>query len=504
MPESPKRILIVDDSETNVDLLSRRLTRRGFHVVAASSGPEALALIGREEVDLVLLDVMMPGMTGIEVLEAVRRTRPPDVLPVIMATAKSDASDVVQALDMGANDYVTKPIELEVLLARMRVHLRQTTRPSPTTALPSSGYVTVGAILDRKYLLESVIGIGGFGTVYRCTHVALEKQVAVKVLHQHLLESEQAVRRFEQEGISSCRVRHPNAVAMLDAGTTAEGIPYLVMELLQGHSLAQELRARGALPLRRCASIIGPVCDALAEAHRAGIVHRDIKPGNILLSRDERGEEVVKVLDFGIAKLLEGQSGAPLSVGELAGTPEYMAPERLLGEGSEAPSDVYSVGATLYEMLAGKVPFKREGRNALQQALHQVRTTPTLLLSFRPDLPHDLVRVVMATLARNPSERPGLADLRATLDRWAAEWSEPEWPPPSLGEYIASLAGADGTYAGEKQTAPLESEAGLQPQADEASGTVPIAVHSGDVPPVQIEVCEPTLLESGDPRRKAR
>jgi serine/threonine protein kinase len=277
------------------------------------------------------------------------------------------------------------------------------------------------------------------------------------------------------------------------------------MELLEGRSLAQELKARGALPLRDCASIIGPVCDALGEAHRAGIVHRDIKPGNILLSRDQMGEQIVKVLDFGIAKLVEGQSAAPLSIGELAGTPEYMAPERLLGESSEPPSDVYSVGATLYEMLSGKVPFQREGRNALQQALHQIRTTPALLLSFRPDLPHDLVRVVMATLARNASERPGLPELRAHLDHWAAQWSEPEWPPPSLGRYIASLAHGESTgSSSERQTAPLEAEAGGEPHAAEASGTVAIAADGGGVDAVQIEVCDPTLLEGGDPRRGVR
>src|SRR5687767_7180557 len=153
MDEQRKRILVVDDNDTNLDLLSRRLERKGYAVTTAASGPDALELLDKEPFDLVLLDVMMPGMTGIEVLQIVRRTRAPESLPIIMTTAKSEASDVVEALDKGANDYVTKPIELDVLLARMRVHMRPTTAPvlpavNPT---PASRYVGPGAVLDRKY-----------------------------------------------------------------------------------------------------------------------------------------------------------------------------------------------------------------------------------------------------------------------------------------------------------------------------------------------------------------
>jgi serine/threonine protein kinase len=433
--EPSKRILVVDDNEMNTDLLRRRLEKRGFLVVTAPSGKAALHLLGQQHVDMVLLDVMMPEMNGVEVLEAIRANRSPAALPVIMATAKSDAVDIVEALDKGANDYVTKPIDIDVLLARMRVHLRDSGRPQTRSSVPP-GQIGAGVVIDQKYRLISILGQGGFGTVYRALHVQLDKEVAVKVLHPDYLQSPAVVQRFKQEGVSACRVRHQNAVAVLDAGTTSSGVPYLVMELLEGSSLADELAQKGAMRLQRCVELIDPVCNALREAHGSGIVHRDIKPANIMLSLGPSGEEVVKVLDFGIAKLMESQTTSPNTGNQAAGTPRYMAPERLLGEPSDAKADVYSVAVTVFEMLSGTLPFPKVEGNPLQQAVKQLQAVPTVLLTFRPDLPHDLVRTVMAALARDRNDRPDLDTLQATLDDYSTRWTEPTWPVPALGQYL--------------------------------------------------------------------
>lgn len=465
MADARRRILVVDDAEDNVDLLKRRLEKRGYRVMTAMSGPAALDLIDREPIDLVLLDVMMPDMNGVEVLEILRRSRPRDMLPVIMATAKSDSADVVKALEKGANDYVTKPIQLEVLLARMRVHLGappQLTQPTGHAAV----YVAVGNVLDRKYRLEAEIGSGGFGTVYRATHLALAKEVAVKVLHSHLVESNQAMRRFEIEGISACRVQHPNAVSVLDAGTTSLGVPYLVMELLHGRSLSAELKRKGALRLGRAAEICTPLCNALAEAHRQGIVHRDVTPSNVLLSRNHHGDEVVKVLDFGIAKLVEQEPPSDQSRGEVMGTPDYMAPERLMGESSDARADVYGVGVILYQMLSGTLPYPRISSNFVKQAMTQINTPATSLLATRPDLPQDLSRVVMASLARAADARPALDELRDAVTTAASQWTEPQWPPPSLGALVPSDDAPMATPDARTRTL------GSDPAAMSSSGTV--------------------------------
>ncbi len=433
MTEPRHRVLVVDDHEDNLDLLRRRLERKGYHVGTVTSGPDALGVLEREDIDIVILDVMMPGMSGLEVLETVRRTRSSEELPIIMATAKAESADVIEALDKGANDYVVKPIDLDVLLARMRACLRNVKRPAtqPETQL------VVGHVLDRKYELGPKIGTGGFGTVYRATHVSLKNPVAVKILHEHLLGSEKAVRRFAQEGVSACRVRHPNAVAILDAGTTWDGLPYLVMELLDGPTLAQELDSGGLMRLARAAAIASPLCGALEAAHKEGIVHRDVKPANVMLSRDGSGGELVKVLDFGIAKLVESHPGAPATVDEVAGTPQYMAPERLLGEGCDWRADVYSVGVTLYTMLSASMPFAYKSDNVLAQALQQVRTTPRPITELRPELPADLAALIMATLARDPRERPRLDEIAAALEVHASEWTEPVWPPPVLERMLA-------------------------------------------------------------------
>ncbi|MCZ7680607.1 MAG: response regulator [Sandaracinaceae bacterium] len=420
MTEPRHRVLVVDDHEDNLDLLRRRLERKGYDVGTVTSGPDALGVLEREDIDIVILDVMMPGMSGLEVLETVRRTRSSEELPIIMATAKAESADVIEALDKGANDYVVKPIDLDVLLARMRACLRNVKRPAtqPETQL------VMGHVLDRKYELGPKIGTGGFGTVYRATHVSLKNPVAVKILHEHLLGSEKAVRRFAQEGVSACRVRHPNAVAILDAGTTWDGLPYLVMELLDGPTLAQELDSVGVMRLARAAAIASPLCGALEAAHKEGIVHRDVKPANVMLSRDGSGGELVKVLDFGIAKLVESHPGAPATVDEVAGTPQYMAPERLLGEGCDWRADVYSVGGDALRdaqrLHALRLQERQRARAGAPASAHDTasdhRAAPRAARrSRRPDHGHPGARPPRAASPRRDRRRARGA--RLGLDR---------------------------------------------------------------------------------------
>lgn len=410
-------ILVVDDLPANRDLMTRRLERSGFRVVSAASGPEALELLRRAPVDLVLLDIMMPGMTGLDVLKTVRMTPTTATIPVVMVTAKTDSEDVVEALSLGANDYVTKPVDYPVALARIRAHLRTRQAVQAEAAPPveprSPAQAMPGTVLAGRYRLDALIGGGSFGTVFRARHLELEREVAVKVLATSAGTDPEALARFRREGASACRVQHPNAVAVLDFGVNPGGVAYLVMELLHGHSLEKELEDEGRLPPRRCAEIVVPVCSALAAAHAAGVVHRDVKPSNVFLHQTPQGE-VPKILDFGIAKMSgDAAIGQSLTVdGSLLGTPAYMAPERFRRGPYGTKSDIYSVGAMLYEMLSGRLPFIPSSADPLALVAMQAEEDPPPLRARCPEVSPALAALVKAMLSRNPEERPS-ADVLA-------------------------------------------------------------------------------------------
>jgi CheY-like chemotaxis protein len=407
----PATILVVDDLLANRDLMVRRLERSGFRVLSAASGPEALEVLKSAPIDLVLLDIMMPGMTGFEVLKTVRLGRSPAALPVIMVTAKTDSEDVVEALSLGANDYVTKPVDYPVALARIRKELgiRQAARAEATASVEprSPAQAVPGTVLGGRYRLDTLIGGGSFGTVFRAHHLELARDVAVKVLATSAGTDPEALARFQREGKSACRVQHPNAVAILDFGVNEGGVAYLVMELLQGRSLEKELEEKGQVTPRRCAEIVVPVCAALGAAHAAGVVHRDIKPSNVFLHQTPQGE-MPKILDFGIAKLSgEAAIGQSLTVdGSLLGTPAYMAPERFRRGPYGPKSDVYSVGVMLYEMLSGRLPFVPSSADPLALVAMQAEEDPPPLRLRCPGVSPALEALVRTALDRNPEERP--------------------------------------------------------------------------------------------------
>lgn len=282
-----------------------------------------------------------------------------------------------------------------------------------------------GTLLDGKYRLDEKIGSGGFGAVFRATHLGLNRPVAIKVFKPKPgNDSPEAIERFRREGISTCRVNHPNAITVLDSSVSSEGIAYLVMELLEGHTLTSELQRAGRLSLKRCAEIMIPVCHVLDEAHRAGLIHRDIKPDNIYLHQAKEGE-VVKVLDFGIAKLMDDTDESTLrnltETGGIVGTPTYMSPERLKGDDYDGRADVYSLGIVLYEMLSGRVPFQPSSRGVVEVMLKHLNHQPPSLRDTLPDLPTSVEFVVMASLRKVATDRPNAIEFGNLLSRAVAE-----------------------------------------------------------------------------------
>lgn len=413
-------LLVVDDDATNRDILMRRLKRGGYVVTAAENGAQALELIDSESFQLVLLDIMMPGLSGIDVLQAVRIKYSLTELPIIMATAVDDTEEVVKALELGANDYVIKPFDFPIVLARVKTHLKLGEAAPAATTLntvsvdTSAPQLPVGEIIDKKYKLESVIGMGGFGAVFQAEHLSLNQTVAVKILQTSLLTTSQDIMRFRREAVAACRVRHKNAVRVMDIDSTSWGSPYLVMEMLTGETVAELLRLAGPLSPKRAIELLIQVVDLLTEVHTEGLVHRDLKPSNVFLHR-ENGAETVKVVDFGLAKAID-QSLNPeklTSTGELLGTPAYMSPERLRNKPYDGKADIYSLGIMLYEMLSGEVPFVSAEGDKMAVAMMQISEAPKPLRAVRPDIPLEVEDIVSRLLQKRPEDRPSAKE---TLD----------------------------------------------------------------------------------------
>ncbi|MEM7350273.1 MAG: protein kinase [Acidobacteriota bacterium] len=399
-------ILVVDDNPVTRVLCSRVLARDGYRVLLAEDGIEALKLVKENPIDLVLLDLMMPGLSGYDVLETLRKLYSSSEMRILMLTAKDQSEDVVAAFERGADDYITKPLDVPVMLARVQAQLRsRTAGRSPAQALME---FAPGTVLEEKYRLESAIGKGSFGTVYRATHLGLDRPVALKIFMTGLRAGGDA--SFKREAISACRIDHPNAVKVLDLSVADSGTPFMVMELLEGYSLGEELHRHGPLSAARCFELLAPICAVLSEAHRQGIIHRDIKPQNIFLHQSRQGE-IVKVLDFGIAKLIDSAAmQEKLTVDGIVGTPVYMAPERFSGEATDAGSDVYSLGVMLFEMLAGRRPFEAEG-DLSQLIMQHLNEPPRSLAEVRPELPQGIEAVIARALAKDSADRPSAADL---------------------------------------------------------------------------------------------
>jgi tRNA A-37 threonylcarbamoyl transferase component Bud32 len=265
----------------------------------------------------------------------------------------------------------------------------------------------VGTVLADRYRLVEPLGSGGMGAVYRAEHVHMKKSVAVKILHRHMTTNKEVVARFEREAVAAGRIEHPNVAAATDFGQLSDGSFYLVLEYVEGKSLGL-LMDQGAMDPGRALRIARQIADGLAAAHAAGVVHRDLKPDNVLLFERDGVLDIVKVLDFGIAKvhIEEGSGHKPLTqIGTIFGTPQYMSPEQGQGRTVDARSDLYALGVLLYEMLAGKLPFDADDLVVLITR-HVTEPPPPLPAS----VPGPVRELVMQLLAKKPDERVPTAE----------------------------------------------------------------------------------------------
>lgn len=275
----------------------------------------------------------------------------------------------------------------------------------------------IGSFVGDRFLVHEKLGEGGMGIVYRAEQTAIQREVALKVLHANLTQDESLHARFQNEAAASSRLNHPNTITIYDFGKTKSNSLYIAMEFIKGRSLDDEIQENGPMDPKRACNIAIQICGSLQDAHDNNIVHRDLKPENVMLCRRGSEKDVVKVLDFGIAKILEDESTdqrkALTKTGMVFGTPQYMSPEQIRGEKVDNRTDIYSLGVILYQMLRGTLPFNADTPMGL--LTKHLMDTPEPLESH--GIPKEIDGVVMKTLEKEPSLRPSsmkeLSDLLA-------------------------------------------------------------------------------------------
>lgn len=314
---------------------------------------------------------------------------------------------------------------------------------------PISNDFARGEVIGEKYAIEALIGDGGMSKVYRASHKLMKRKVAIKMLHAGLVGQAATLTRFKKEAEASSRLNHTNIVTTFDFGLTPDGRPYLVMDYLEGRSFADLLNEERLLDPRRCLKLFIQLCAGLEHAHARGIVHRDIKPSNILVVEDEKGNEVIKLLDFGIAKRVSEDRDEPdagedgeskheptlTEAGTVFGSPLYMSPEQVRGEKVDFRSDIYSLSCLLYQSLTGTPIY--EADDAMDCMYHHVNDDPEPFNHRCPtaDIPEGLQELVFKGLAKSPDNRiQSMEEYRELLEAELKKLEQPDSVSESTSE----------------------------------------------------------------------
>jgi serine/threonine-protein kinase len=307
-----------------------------------------------------------------------------------------------------------------------------------------------GDLLAGRFRLGRSLGGGGMGVVMAATHVDLGGQVALKFLRSYSDKGE--VERFMREARAAGRLRSEHVTRVFDVGRLESGMPFIVMEYLEGETLREVLRKRPVLPVQEVVGYALQVCKALADAHAHGIVHRDLKPANLFLTRDLQGQALIKVFDFGISKILAEEDPGLTTTGRILGSPSYLSPEQLIAPRTvDARTDVWAMGVTLYQLLAGTLPFDSD--NPVKLYMLVLNSTPVPVQEHRPDLPHALADVIARCMQKDPANRfANIAELAYALEPFA---------PPAMRGATKGVANALGAPYPPLAPAPSTPEASL-------------------------------------------
>ncbi|MGH7616063.1 MAG: serine/threonine protein kinase [Gemmatimonadaceae bacterium] len=358
----------------------------------------------------------------------------------------------------------------------------------------------VGSIVADRYHILKKLGEGGMGQVYLAEHVKMGRKSALKVMHSSMVKDVDAISRFNREAANASRINHPNVAAVYDFGETPEGMIFLAMEFVDGPPLTKVIEQSGSLAPKRAAEIIRQAGEALAVAHDMGIVHRDLKPDNIMVAKTRDGGDLVKVVDFGIAKAAGNDAQKVTKTGLVVGTPEYMSPEQLAGDKLDGRSDIYSLALVAFNMLTGKLPFPSD--SAQESMIMRLTDRPKALGEMRPDVswPPDVQRVMDKALERDATQRYQTAtefglDLYRTIDRMPATVAA------ELGTQMMSVP-ATRVDASAAAVTPRTSVGGLPP------ASIPVApvatAPSGETVsvPTPAQAAAPLVTQTAAPPRR--
>jgi serine/threonine protein kinase len=341
----------------------------------------------------------------------------------------------------------------------------------------------IGRCIAGKYVVRSILGQGGMGTVYEAEHTTIGRLVALKVLHPNRARRKDAIRRFHREARAAAAIGHPNICEVYDLGSLEDGSPYLVMEKLVGETLADRIAVEGGLPFENVIDVLAQVLSALSAAHAKRIVHRDVKPENIFLAARPGSPPLVKLLDFGVSKVMAAGNGPAEELeltrtGMVMGTPYYMSPEQARGDRDlDTRVDIYACGVILYEVLTGRRPFIAANYNAL--LLQILSSVPRPARDFRPALPSGFDSVIDKAMARDREQRFRVAAefefaLRALRDRYGAPSGLTAVVPPAPSSIeIPVTFSTDTPGSGEQAAvqAPATSPPTLPPSLDDEEPT---------------------------------
>ncbi|MFZ2173360.1 MAG: Stk1 family PASTA domain-containing Ser/Thr kinase, partial [Rhodococcus sp. (in: high G+C Gram-positive bacteria)] len=332
--------------------------------------------------------------------------------------------------------------------------------------------------LSSRYELGEILGFGGMSEVHLARDVRLSRDVAIKVLRADLARDPSFYLRFRREAQNAAALNHPAIVAVYDTGeaeTEAGPLPYIVMEYVEGDTLRDIVRRDGPMSPRQAMEVISDVCAALDFSHRNGIVHRDVKPANVMINR----AGAVKVMDFGIARAISDASSPMTQTAAVIGTAQYLSPEQARGEQVDARSDVYSLGCVLFEILTGEPPFK--GDSPVAVAYQHVREDPQTPSAVNPDIPPELDSVILKAMSKNPANRyQSAADMRSDLVR-VLGGQRPSAPTVMSDEDRTTILGAVDTGASNHRRPPTPEP----------------VTHTGDEPPKKKNALRVALLSLG-------